>query len=72
MKLTLREQLSRFSHLLQSALFPVLEEEVGELNEKARRLVAILELLPLDRFIPSSRGWNGRPQRNRPPSRARL
>jgi len=65
MKLTLREQLSRFSHLLQSALFPTLESEVGELSETARRLVAILELIPLDRFIPSSRGWNGRPQRNR-------
>lgn len=65
MKLTLREQLRRFSHLLQSALFPVLEEEVGELSETARHLVAILELLPLDRFIPSSRGWSGRPPRNR-------
>jgi len=65
MKLTLREQLSQFSHLLQSALFPVLEDEVGELSEAERRLVAILELIPLGRFVPSSQGWNGRPQRNR-------
>jgi len=65
MKFSLREQLSRFSHLLQNGLFPVLEEEIGELSETARRLVAILELIPLERFVPSSRGWNGRPQRNR-------
>jgi Transposase DDE domain/Transposase domain (DUF772) len=65
MRLSLFEQLSRFSHLMQSALFPALEAEVGELSETARRLIAILELIPLDRFIPCSRGWNGRPQRNR-------
>lgn len=65
MRLTLAQQLSRFSHLLQSALFPALQAEVGELSETARRLVAILELIPLDRFIPCSLGWNGRPQRNR-------
>lgn len=65
MRLTLFQQLSRFSHLLQSALFPALEAEVGELSETARRLVSILEMIPLDRFIPCSHGWNGRPQRNR-------
>ena len=65
MRLTLFQQLSRFTHLLQTALFPVLEAEVGKLGENARRLVAILELLPLERYIPSSRGWNGRPARDR-------
>src|ERR1700744_3806367 len=65
MKLTLGEQLSRFSHLLQSALFPVLEEEIGELGATARRLVAILELIPLHRFIRSAQGSNGRPPHDR-------
>ena len=65
MLLTLRQQLSRFSHLLQSELFPTLEAEIGELSETARRLIAILEMLPLGRFIPCSRGWNGRPPRDR-------
>lgn len=65
MLLTLRQQLSRFSHILQSELFPVLESELGELNEAGRRLVAALELIPLSRFIPSSQGWNGRPPRDR-------
>jgi len=65
MLLTLRQQLSRFSHLLQSELFPTLETEIGELSETARHLVAILEMLPLGRFIPCSQGWNGRPPRDR-------
>src|SRR5580698_9608806 len=70
MLLTLRQQLSRFSHLLQEELYPVLEAETGELSETGRRLAAILEMIPLGRFIPSSQGWNGRPQRDPMPSRA--
>lgn len=65
MKLTLRQQITQFAHLLQSALFPALEEEVGELGKAAQRLVATLEMIPLGRFIPSSRGWMGRPSKDR-------
>jgi hypothetical protein len=65
MLLTLRQQLSRFSHILQKELFPSLESELGEISETGRRLVAALELIPLNRFIPSSQGWNGRPPRDR-------
>jgi hypothetical protein len=65
MLLTLRQQLSRFSHILQRELFPVLESELGELSGTGRLLVAVLELIPLARFIPSSQGWNGRPPRGR-------
>ncbi len=65
MKLTLRQQLTQFSQVLQSTLFPVLEEELGELTASARRLVAILEMIPLSRFVPSSRGWMGRPSKDR-------
>ena len=46
MKLTLREQLAQFSHLLQSQLFPAVEEATGELDEKARQLIATLEMIP--------------------------
>jgi hypothetical protein len=60
MKLSLREQLTQFAHLLQSSLFPVLEMELGPLTESARRLVAILEIIPLTRFIPASRGLDGK------------
>jgi hypothetical protein len=65
MKLTLRQQITQFAHVLKSNLFPVLEEEVGELDERSRRLIATLELIPLGRFVPSSRGWLGRPSKDR-------
>jgi hypothetical protein len=65
MKLTLRQQLTQFSQVLQSTLFPVLEEQIGELGTPAKRLVATLEMIPLARFVPSSRGWVGRPAKDR-------
>ena len=65
MKLTLRQQLTQFSHLLQNQLFPVLEECTGELSATARRLVTALELIPLARFVPAARGWIGRPAKDR-------
>ena len=65
MKLTLRQQLTQFGHVLQSALFPALEEELGELGEPAKRLIATLEMIPLARFVPSARGWMGRPSKDR-------
>lgn len=65
MKLTLRQQLTQFAHLLQSELFPVLNEELGELTEPAKRLVATLEMIPLARFVPSGGGWVGRPPKDR-------
>jgi Transposase DDE domain/Transposase domain (DUF772) len=65
MQLTLRQQLTQFAHLLQSQLFPVLEEATGKLDDKARRLVAVLEMIPLARFVPAARGWIGRPSKDR-------
>jgi transposase-like protein DUF772 len=65
MKLTLRQQLTQFAHILQTELFPVLEEATGELDSTARRLVATLEMIPLARFVPASRGWIGRPSKDR-------
>jgi hypothetical protein len=49
--------------LLGSAIFA--RSELGELTEPARRLVATLEMIPLARFVPSSRGWVGRPSKDR-------
>jgi len=65
MQLTLRQQITQFAHLLQSQLFPVLEEELGEISQTGKRLIAVLSLIPLARFIPSSRGWMGRPCKDR-------
>src|ERR1700693_200670 len=66
MKLTLRQQLTQFGHVLQSALFPALEEELGELGEPAKRLIASLEMIPLARF-GSQRAGLDRPSIQRPP-----
>jgi hypothetical protein len=65
MKLTLRQQIAQFAHLLQTQLFPVLEQATGRLDETAKRLVATLEMIPLTRFVPASRGWMGRPSKDR-------
>jgi hypothetical protein len=65
LKLTLRQQITQFAHVLQTGLFPVLNEELGELTPPAKRLVATLEMIPLARFVPSSRGWIGRPSKDR-------
>jgi Transposase domain (DUF772) len=65
MKLTLRQQITQFAHVLQAELFPVLEDELGELTPPAKRLVATLEMIPLARFIPSSLGSTGRPPKDR-------
>src|SRR5438874_1920940 len=63
--LTLRQQLTKFTHLLQDELFPTVEAEVGELSEPAKRLTAVLAMIPLRRFVPVSKGWNGRPAKDR-------
>jgi hypothetical protein len=65
MKLTFRQQITQFAHVLQNRLFPALEEELGELSGSAKRLAAVLEMIPLARFVPSSRGWIGRPSQDR-------
>ncbi len=41
------------------------QDELGELTPSAKRLVATLEMIPLARYIPSSRGWIGRPSKDR-------
>src|SRR5437588_5761189 len=65
MLVTLRQQLTQFAHMLQNELFPTIEAEVGELAELAKRLTVVLAMLPLRRFIPVARGWNGRPSKDR-------
>jgi hypothetical protein len=40
LKLTRRQQITQFARVLQSELFPVLNEDLGELTPSAKRLVA--------------------------------
>jgi hypothetical protein len=65
LQLTIRQKISQFSHLLQNRLFPVLENEIGEMSEGLKRLTAVLSMVPLVRFVPMTRGWNGRPAKDR-------
>jgi len=39
MLVTLRQQLTKFAHMLQDELFPTVEAEVGELSEPAKASV---------------------------------
>lgn len=65
MQITPRERLMHYAHLLQGTLFTMLEAETGPLGEKARLLVAVLEMIPLSRQLPCARGWLGRPAKDR-------
>lgn len=51
---------------IQSTLFPRLEETLGPLTDEQQKLVAILEVVQVEKFIPPPRwGANGRPQEDR-------
>jgi len=66
MQNTLRQKLAHFGRMLQRDLFPRVEDGLGRpLSAKGKQLVAILALIPLRRFVPSSNGWNGRPSKDR-------
>ena len=57
--------LSQYWLRIQRSLFPWLEEELGELTEKERELVATLELVRIERFTAFSRSLRGRPPKER-------
>ena len=42
-----------------------MSEELGALTEPAKPLAATLEMIPPARFVPCSRGWIGRPSKDR-------
>ena len=65
MQITPRERLLRYAQLLQGTLFGMLEGELGPLSEKARLLIALLEMVPLSQQLPCARGWLGRPALDR-------
>ena len=57
--------LSQFWLTIQGTLFPWLQQELGELSEKQKQLIAIFELLSIESFISRSRGQTGRPPEDR-------
>lgn len=50
---------------IQTTLFPFLAEELGPLSESQQKLVAILELIRIEDFIPGRWWWLGRPPKDR-------
>ena len=66
MNSTLKSRLSQFWNYLQCDLFPFLrEEERLALTPPLEKTIRVLELIELERFIPSSRGLPGRPPKDR-------
>ena len=61
----LRYTLSQTWLNIQSSLFPWLSEELGPLTEKQQELVTTLEVVRIEEFIYSSRGFPGRPPQDR-------
>lgn len=61
----LRETLSQTWLSIQSSLFPWLSEELGPLTAKQQELVTALELVRIEEFIMTYRGYPGRPAQDR-------
>lgn len=61
----LHNTISQAWHNIQGSLFPWLTEELGELTQKQQELVTTLELLRVEEFIVSFRGFPGRPLQDR-------
>jgi len=61
---SLLQLLSQYGNILQTQIFPVLQEGAGELDEGHQRFIGILTVLHLDRFTESQCG-PGRPAASR-------
>jgi hypothetical protein len=61
----LTKTLSQYWNKIQGTLFPWLEEELDPLTEKQQQLVAILELVRIEEFLPCYFGCEGRPPKTR-------
>ena len=60
-----RVRLSHTWQHMQSFLFPMLWEELGELTAKQMLLVSVLEMAKLEEHLPSISGFPGRPLEDR-------
>jgi len=58
----LKDKISWIVGRLQRSLFPMLEEHcVSPLTEQEKHLVKLLEIIEIEKHIPSTRQWMGRP-----------
>lgn len=60
----LRERISQYWNKVYGFLFPILEEELGELTSKQQQLISILEMIRIEDFVKSFFGA-GRPPDDR-------
>ena len=63
--MSLRRTLSDYWFAIQHELFPMLKEELGPLGERYQALIAVLELVRVERELPYVHGLRGRPQEDR-------
>jgi len=57
---------SSYWNKLQNNLFPWIEETLDlQLSKKMKQLAAILDMIRIENYIPSSKGHRGRPPKNR-------
>ena len=63
--MSLRSTISNVWHRFQGELFPALAEEVGPLLENHKRLVQVLDLVDLERFVTACMALPGRPPQDR-------
>lgn len=63
--MSFRDKLTPLWNNLQLKLFPDLEERVGELSSQYKRIVAVLELIRIEEFLPCTRFNDGRPAKFR-------
>lgn len=63
--MSFRNKLSPFWNNVQYNLFPDLEEREGKLSTEYKRIVAVLELIRIEEFLPDTRFNFGRPLKDR-------
>ena len=63
--MALVKAISQYWLRIQSSLFPWLEEELGELTEKEKKLVTTLDMIRIERFTTFSHTLRGRPPKER-------
>ena len=62
----LKQTISNYLGKLQQSLFPFLEEHLeAPFTKKLQKLIIILDMIEIERFVFDHRGYVGRPPKNR-------
>ena len=61
----LADRLSQYWNKIQGTLFPWLEEQLDPVTDKQQQLIAIVELVRIEEFLPRYDGCEGRPRKTR-------